>query len=151
MILNHKCCAAQGERAITLVEVVMAMAVSAVLMGAVAAGFIQCMKEAEWSAYSLAANSLAMQRLEQTRAAKWDRLADPIVDEVKSTNFPVEIKELDIPMVTKTNAVMATNYTTILTISTNPPLKMVRVDCVWRFMDRGTFTNTIATYRAPDQ
>ena len=31
----------------------------------------------------------------------------------------------------KTNIVYVTNYTSILTVSTNPPVKMVRVDCVW--------------------
>jgi hypothetical protein len=30
-------------------------------------------------------------------------------------------------------------------------LKQIRVDCVWRFMSRGLFTNTTLTYRAPDQ
>ena len=43
-------------------------------------GYLQAAVRAEWSAYSLAAQSLAVMRLEQSRAAKWDRLAYPPVD-----------------------------------------------------------------------
>ena len=92
----------------------------------------------------------AMRRLEQTRAAKWDPLAYPSVDDVVQSNFPVTITNLDIPL-NGTNAVYATNTTTITLISTNPPLKMVRVDCVWSVLSRGPFTNSLITYRAPDQ
>jgi hypothetical protein len=45
----------------------------------------------------------------------------------------------------------ATNTVTISTVSDDPPLKLIRVDCVWRFMSRGLFTNTKTAYRAPDQ
>jgi prepilin-type N-terminal cleavage/methylation domain-containing protein len=132
---------------ITLVEVVVAMAIGGLIMTAVTTGFIQCMRQAEWTSHCLAANSLAVQRLEQARAATWDRGAS--IDQVVSANFPADVEVLDIP-ISKTNIIYATNYTTILTISSNPPLKMIRVDCVWGFLNRGLFTNTIATYRAPD-
>jgi hypothetical protein len=36
-------------------------------------------------------------------------------------------------------------------ISSNPPLRQIRADCVWTFMNRRLFTNTIITLRAPDQ
>jgi hypothetical protein len=140
----------RSESGITLVEAVMAMAIGGLMMAGVTNGFIQCMRQAEWSSYSLAANSLAVQRLEQTRAAKWDRMASPTIDNLVSANFPADIEILDIP-ISHTNIVYATNYTTITTVLSNPPLRMVRVDCVWRFMNRGLFTNSIATYRAPDQ
>jgi len=45
----------------------------------------------------------------------------------------------------------ATNFTTITSVSANPPLKLIRVDCVWSFMKHGIFTNTLVSYRAPDQ
>jgi type II secretory pathway pseudopilin PulG len=138
---------AQG---ITLIEVVFAMGIGGLLMAGITNGFIQCMRQAEWSSYSLAANSLALQRLEQTRAATWDRFASPPNDQVVSANFPPDVQILDIP-ISKTNIVYATNYTTIQAVSTNPPLKLVRVDCVWRFLNRGLFTNTLVTYRAPNQ
>jgi hypothetical protein len=128
----------------------MAMAVSALTIGGIIAGYTMATRRAEWSAYSLAGHSLAMQKLEQTRAAKWDPQGWPAVDELVSTNFPVQIDVLDIP-ISGTNVVYATNTTTITTLSTSPPLKMIRVDCTWKFLSRGPFTNTIVTYRSADQ
>jgi Tfp pilus assembly protein PilV len=145
-----KCRVISRQSGITLVEALIAMMVGGLIMAGVSNGFIQCMRQAEWSSYSLAANSLAIQKLEQARAAKWDRLASPTIDNLISSNFPADVQILDIP-ISQTNIVYATNFTTILQISTNPPLRMVRVDCVWNFMSRGLFTNTVATYRAPDQ
>jgi prepilin-type N-terminal cleavage/methylation domain-containing protein len=135
----------------TLAEVVIATALAALVVGSSIYGYVIASRRAEWSAYSLAANSLAIQRLEQARAAKWDPLGFPPVDELVSTNFPVvSTNVLDIP-ISKTNIVYATNITTITVLSTNPPLKMIRVDCIWPFLNRGSFTNTVVTYRAPDQ
>ncbi len=137
-------------RAFTLVEVVLAVAVGAILISGMILGYVQAAIRAEWSAYSLSAQSLAVMRMEQTRAAKWDRLASPPVDQLVSSNLPPTVEVLDLP-IAGTNIVYATNFTTITTISTIPQLKMIQVDCVWAFGDRGNFTNTIVTYRAPDQ
>lgn len=134
----------------TLPELVIATAIAAISLSGVIYGYILSSQSAEWSAYNLAANSLAIQRLEQTRSAKWDRQASPPVDDVVPTNFPVVVEILDIP-ITKTNVVFATNLTTISTVSTLPPLKMIRVDCSWLFTSGRVFTNTVVTYRAPDQ
>ena len=134
--------------AFTLPELVISAAIAAVSVGGIIYGYVMSAQSAEWSAYHLAANSLALQKMEQARAAKWDRQATPIVDEL--TNFPVSVEVLDIP-ISGTNLVYATNVTTITTVSTIPPLKMIRVDCSWRFASRSVFTNTIVTYRAPDQ
>lgn len=139
-----------GCRAFTLAEVVITTAIAAIVMGGSVYGYLAAAQRAEWSAYSLAAHSLAMQRIEQARAAKWDPMAFPPVDELIPTNFPQQVNTLDIP-VSRTNVVYATNFTSISSISTNPSLKMIRVDCCWMFMSRGPFTNTVVTYRAPDQ
>jgi type II secretory pathway pseudopilin PulG len=136
--------------AFTLSEVVIALAILSLLVGGLVTGYVLSAQRAEWSAYSLAAHSLAMQRLEQTRAAKWDPLSWPPVDELVSSNFPPVVDLLDVP-VSGTNAVVATTTTTITTVSTDPPVKMIRVDTVWPFMDWGLSTNTLVTYRAPDQ
>jgi hypothetical protein len=138
------------NEAFTLAEVVIATALAALVVGGSIYGYVISAQRAEWSAYSLAAQSLAVQRMEQARAAKWDPLGYPPVDELVSSNFPVQVNVLDIP-ITKTNVICGTNYTVITTISANPPLKMVKVDCVWPFARRGLFTNTVATYRAADQ
>ncbi|HTG42936.1 MAG TPA: hypothetical protein VK633_00270 [Verrucomicrobiae bacterium] len=136
--------------AFTLAEVVITTAIAAAVVGGSIYGYVMAATRAEWSAYSLAANALAMQRIEQARAAKWDPMGYPPADELVATNFLPQINILDIP-VTRSNVVYATNITTILTIQTNPPLKMVRVDCYWQFMQRGLFTNSLVTYRAADQ
>jgi Tfp pilus assembly protein PilV len=137
--------------AFTLVEVMIAMSITVVSLAGVITGYIIATRQAEWSAYSLAAQSLATQRFEQTRAAKWDPRAWPAIDELTAANFPtVATNVLDMP-VSGTNVAYATNFTTIADVSSGGyPLKMVRVDCVWSFRQR-LFTNTIAAYRAPDQ
>lgn len=125
------------------------MAIWSLIAAAMINGYIMAAKRAEWSAYSFAAQSLALQRAEQCRAAKWDPKAYPPADELVDANFPARVETLDIP-ISGTNIVYATNYTRIRTISTNPQLKSIRVDCVWMFLTRGPFTNSILTYRAPD-
>jgi type II secretory pathway pseudopilin PulG len=137
-------------RAFTLVEALMAVFVLGVMITGVVAGFIQSHRTAEWSAYSLAAQSLAMQSLEQTRAAKWDLYKTTPVDQLVSSNFPNTTNVLDIP-ISGTNIVYARNRVTIRHVSTEPPLKEIYVECTWNFPNRGTCTNSILTYRAPDQ
>lgn len=138
------------SRAFTLAEVVIATGLSALAVGGTLYGYVMAVRRAEWSAHRLAAHSLAAGRVEQARAAKWDPLGYPPVDELVSSNFPVTVSVLDIP-ITRTNIAYATNVTTISLISTNPPLKMIRVDTSWIFPRGRAFTNTIVTYRAPDQ
>ena len=119
-------------------------------MGGSMYAYVMSTRRAEWSAFSLAAHSLAMQRVEQARAAKWDPMGFPPVDELVVTNFPTLVEVMDIP-VSGTNVAFATSITSIATISVNPPLKKVRVDCSWSFMNGKVFTNTVVVYRAPDQ
>src|SRR5688572_32083155 len=108
------------------------MAIAMLGIFAAVAGFLNAATQAEASAYVLAAQCQALERLEQVRAAKWDPNADPPVDQMITNNFPVLIKVLDIPK--KGFFVFATNYTSIKIISANPPLKMMRVDCVWPWL-----------------
>ncbi len=128
----------------------MATGLAVMVIGGSIYGYVMGARRAEWSAYRLAANSLALGRVEQARASKWDPQGYPAVDELVSSNFPITTNILDIP-ISRTNIVYATNVTTITVISTNPPLKMIRVDTSWRFLNRGNFTNTVVTYRAADQ
>jgi type II secretory pathway pseudopilin PulG len=136
--------------AFTLVEVVTATAIGSLAFGGIIYGYLLCAQRAEWAAFSLAAQSLASMRLEQARACKWDPRGWPPVDELVTENFPERAEVLDVP-VAGTNTVYATNTVTITQVSTTPPLKVIRVDCTWRFYRRGLFTNTVVTYRAPDQ
>ncbi len=116
----------------------------------IVSGFMQCHRTAEWSAYSLAAQSLASQPVERSRAAKWDPNKAVPVDQLVDSNFPPTVHILDVP-ISGTNVVFATNRTFIRLVATNPPLKEIYVECTWQFQERGVFTNVLLTYRAPDQ
>jgi prepilin-type N-terminal cleavage/methylation domain-containing protein len=140
----------------TLAEVVIALAISVMVFSGIIAGYVQSSRRAEWTGYSLAAQALSIQQLEQARAAKWDVLSVPAVDEI--TNLPlVNWSILDLP-VSGSNVVYATNFISIKTVSvaTNPPeaVRMVKVSTVWPFRKgRATtyYTNTLANYYAPDR
>jgi type II secretory pathway pseudopilin PulG len=134
--------------AFTLPEVVISLAIASISVGSIMYGYVISAKRAEWSGYSLNAHTLAMQALERARSARWDPTASPAVDMLTTNNFPRERVLMDMP-VTGTNAIYATNYITIATISSSPPVKMIRVDCVWHFMNGRLYTNTVASYRTP--
>jgi prepilin-type N-terminal cleavage/methylation domain-containing protein len=149
MLFPLKCCRRRVCRhGFTLIEVVITIGIVALVMHGTISGYVFSANRAEWSAYSLAAQSLAMQGVEQARAAKWDPQAWPVVDALGTTNY-TQVSVLDVP-VTGT-PVFATNYVSISTVSANPPLRELRTDCVWRLNERGPFTNSIVTLRAPDQ
>lgn len=131
-------------------EALVSMMLLGIMVTGVVSGFIQTHRMSEWATYDLAAQSLAMQPIEQSRAARWDPSKAIPLDELVSTNFPTTTNILDVP-IAGTNVVYATNQITIRTLSTDPPLKEISVQCTWRFFNQGVFTNTVFTYRAPDQ
>ena len=138
------------QKGLTIIEVTISVAIAAMTIIATVGGYVFTAKKSEMSGYALAAQSLAVQGVEQTRACKWDLSDVPIVDELVSGSFPPKIEILDLP-ITGTNVTYATNFTTIGVVSTDPPLKSVRVDCVWRFSaEQPLRTNTIVVYRGPD-
>jgi Tfp pilus assembly protein PilE len=134
----------------TLAEVVISVGIAAIGIGGIVWGYVATSHRAEWTTCSAAAHQMAMRCLEQTRAAKWDPLESPPLDELPAGTIITNTMPLDLPMVGNT-PLMATTVTTIEMVSANPLLKMVRVDCSWSLMSRGPFTNTVITYRAPDQ
>jgi len=140
----------RNQVGMTLAEVVISLGIGAMIFGGVLLGYVQSARRAEWSAYHLAAQAVAMQQLEAARAAKWDTQSAPPADLLVASNFPSTVEVLDVP-VSGTSAAFTTNFVFITTVSTNPPLKMIRVESIWTFHSRGLFTNTTATYRAPDQ
>lgn len=141
---------AGARSGISLVETLIAMLIVAVTIVATINGYVLASNRAEWSAYSLAAHSLVLQRLEQVRGATWNMTGEFPVDQLSDANFPVVNSVLDLPQ-SGSNSVTAVVTTTISTVSANPAIKAVRVDCVWPFRERGVFTNTIVTYRSPEQ
>ncbi len=160
----------------SLIELVLAVAVFGLVCGLMLNCYIQAGVNAEWSGYSLAAESLGMDQVEQARQAKWDSisgsgscnylLALNLLGKNLSTNLGAgtitltgyTTNILDIPYATSTNYVIATNYvsTQIFNLNNNPnnaQICMLQVQTVWPFNYRSTnvtyFTNTIATYLAP--
>lgn len=152
MSLNF--CMSVGRRTasgFTLSEVVISIMLSGILFGGLISGYIFSARRVEWSAHSLAAQSLAVQGIEQARAAQWDAGVWPVVDQLPPTNF-TRVEILDLPASGGQTA-YATNFISVTTVSTNPPLREIRVDCVWLFAGRDArlYTNSVVTYRASDQ
>ena len=158
---------------LTLVEVVISLAIVALLFGSIIQGYVTSGKLTEWSGYSLAAQSLAVQTLEQARSATWD----PQMNKCEVTNIPLQgatlacasggnwtnysgyqTSILDVPWKSN-NFVMATNFVNFRMVSfasnTNVQAILARVDTVWQFTGWGfanvmTYTNTVCTFLAPD-
>ena len=146
--------ASSRRRGFTLTEVVVSLGVAVLAFSGVMYGYVMTTDQGEWSSYSLAAHSVAMQGIEEARAAKWDPQAWPPVDELGVTNFN-QVVTLDVP-VAGGNRLLATNYVSITTMSAVPPLRQLRADCVWmlpyrKHGVRGPFTNSVVTLRAADQ
>ena len=142
--------ALRKRQGICLSEVVISIAVSALMVAGLVSSYVLSARSADYISHSTAADAAAQARLEQTRAAKWDTAATPACDELMSGNFPVQVVPLQVPVV-GTGRLYGTNRATIVTVSTDPPLKMVQVDCVWSYPTRGPFTNSVVMYRSPDQ
>jgi type II secretory pathway pseudopilin PulG len=156
-------------RAFTLAEVMIALGIVTLMFGGIITAYIQSARQAEWAGYSLAAQGLGIQQIEQARSAVWDTS----IGKNEMTNLTLmgwtynaatgvgtgyATNMLDLP-VSGTNTVYATNYVTLKMFwvngVSNPPvqMQMLTVDTVWPFKSySGTrlFTNRTATYYAPD-
>ena len=115
-------------------------------------GYVQTNYRAEWSSMSLAAQSSAVEAIEQARAAPFD-LHVTQDDPLQPTNY-IRTNTLLIPSNGKSVAI--TNYVSVTNILTNLfiPLRQYRADCWWQFPPNtnGTwFSNTVITWRAPDE
>ncbi len=134
----------------TLVEVVVALAITGLTVGGIISGYIYCTTSAVKAELVQAASARALERIEQARSAQWDTAGSTNVDQLVATNFPNEVVSLDTPG-TNWGGTSATIVTTISQISVNPPIRGIRVDCIWQFRGAEWITNTIETIRAPDQ
>ena len=125
-----------GRGAFTIIEVVFATAIAALVLAGMFRGYNMAGQKAQFSAWSLAANTTAMRQMEQVIAATW----------IPSyTNFSSNANQLFSPSLTNPvtgnlclpsangNVVTCTNYTTITQVSTTPPYAMIEVQCVWGF------------------
>jgi type II secretory pathway pseudopilin PulG len=137
-----------NDRAFTLTEVLISSAIAALTIAGIITGYVQTAKRAEWTGYSLAAHSAALQIIERARAAKWDPAADPAVDFMVNSEFPTSVVIMDVP-VSGTNMVYVTNTINITMASVSPPVKMIRVDATWQHVNGKVYTNTLVSYRSP--
>jgi hypothetical protein len=150
----------------SLAEVVMAVFVSMLLFGGMINAYINVTRNAQWAGFSLAAQALATQTLEQARSGVWD----PTIPKNEVSNMVAGLNSysyssgvatgyswtnLDIP-VNGGNYVRATNFVTLSSVPGLPSgvsMQMIQINTVWPFT-RGTttilYTNTVVTYMAPD-
>src|SRR4051812_11128755 len=122
----------RGVTAFTLAEVVVCLAIMALVFGGIITGYMQGAYRAEWAGYNLAAQALAMQQLEQAKTAVWDNTHNEF------TNILLQTwATLDLP-INGTNRVYVTNYVQVTTnqVSSSPLLYiyMVKVDTVWPYL-----------------
>jgi prepilin-type N-terminal cleavage/methylation domain-containing protein len=164
LILNRQNKAHPAGRlpnAFTLVEVMVALLIFGMVSAGILWGYVQANRLAEWSSMSLGAQSYAAQGIEQARSAKWDTAAYNIVSadflpvptsgaSIGTTNY-TQIDTNDVPQ--SGAPLLLTNVVTISNVLTNGPyLRMIRSDVYWRFpLTRKMYTNTIITFRSPDQ
>jgi len=150
---NH-CGLRRAARGFTLVEVAMSMAMFGMVIEGALLGYVKFTQQAEWNAHALSAQSLASQGAEQARAAKWNPSQWPqgvgpgLSDELGTTNYQ-QVCALDVFM--DGHPMTVTNFVQVNQVSNNPPLREIRSDCVWSFMGRGPFTNSVILMRAADQ
>jgi hypothetical protein len=133
----------------TLVEVIVALAISGLMMAGIVTGYIFCTTSTVKDSLYMAANARAMERIEETRCARWDTSSLPAVDQLVATNFPDKVVTLDMSG-SGSGSVLATIKTDISQISLSPPLRRIHVDCIWQFKGVEFVTNSIETCRAPD-
>ena len=159
----------RSESGFSLTEAVMAVFVMALLLGGIIMTYVRSSYCAEWSGYSLEAQSLSVQSIEQARAAVWDyslgkneltnlNLLGWTYNPATGTGSGYSWMAMDLA-ITGTNSTIVTNYITIRLVylngNTNPPVQvqMVTVDTVWPhtvYGQRRYFTNRTASYIGPD-
>lgn len=139
----------KGGHAFTLIEIAVALAVAALVMGGMFKGYTMASRRAQFSSFQLAANAMAIQQMESIVAATWVISGTSVTNIFSPSLTNIQVNALCVPS-SGTNLVYGTNYATVTQLSTYPPYVQVKVSCVWNFMGMGLFTNTVAVLRSPD-
>jgi hypothetical protein len=156
----------------TLVEVMTSLAITMLIFSGVLVSYIFVGRQAVWSGYRLAAESLTIMSLEQARGAVWD--ATTGLNQVTNLNLNGWVwtpsgtngagtgtgwmtNILDVPLQATNNIIIATNFVTITlffeALRPTVPLQEVSVSTVWSVYGFGgtrLFTNQTASYYALD-
>jgi len=140
----------RGRAGMTLVEVAVALAITGLMVAGIVTGYIFCTTSTVKDSLYMAGNARAMERLEETRSAIWAPFRGDPEDDLVATNFPDKVVTLDLSG-SGSDTTSATLKTDISQISLSPPVRRIRVDCIWQFRGVELITNTIETIRAPDQ
>ena len=138
--------------AFTIAEVLVCFAIMGLVIGGILTAYTNTAKFTERAGYNLAAQAQAVQVMERVRAAVWDTQVTPNVD--YTTNLPaVTTNIMELP-IAGTNVVWATNTLSVTTLIVNTNLgvvlKIIQVTTTWPW-NGAVQSNTIVTYRAPDQ
>jgi len=131
----------------TLIEVILSLLVATVGMGGMIQGYILAAKRVDWTVKSAAAQASAINGYERTMAATWTVNSLNLSDQLVAGNFPPQPVQLAVAD-TGSAPATATNFTTITQFTTTPPLRLVRVDCIWRTQGK-VYTNSMMAFRAP--
>ncbi len=140
-----------ANTAFTLVEVVVSIAILALVMAGMISGYVQTNYRAEWSSMSLDAQSFATEAIEQVRAAQWSLNGGTATNQLQ--RLPAKSYQTNTMLIPSTGRL--TNVVTTISvtnISINPALYQFSASCVWYFPGKTrSFTNTVITCRAPDR
>jgi len=171
----HKRARYSHADAFSLVEALFAITILALSIGGIVYGYAQVTRLAQWSSMSEAAQSYALQGMEQARAAQWnpwDYTTNTGPWSENQITVPSVITQqdlLDIPIkgnpfstnaggAFTNTAFFATNYITITQVTNYQGgafaanLRQIRSVCYWTFPYTGRqFSNTVITLRASDE
>jgi type II secretory pathway pseudopilin PulG len=162
MLLQTKNLKADRASGFALGETLIAFAILSIVFAGLIYGYVQANRMAEWTSMSLAAQSYASEGAEQARAADWRPRDWPVtngygtMDELTTNTMIITNDIMDVPIKgSPTNSDFAfwvTNYISVQTYSTNPPIRQIRSDCKWTFPLTGRVqSNTVILLRAGDQ
>ncbi|MGA2246889.1 MAG: prepilin-type N-terminal cleavage/methylation domain-containing protein [Verrucomicrobiota bacterium] len=145
-----------SQAGFTLIEVLISFFIFGIVIAGLIYGYIQMNRMATWASWSLAAQSLASEGMEEARGAQWNELGGndqwPPTTNSSGSITPYQNTNCSLDVPSTGTPIWVTNFITISTISVAPPLRMIRSDCVWTFPFTGQpWTNTVITLRAPDQ
>ncbi|HTQ51548.1 MAG TPA: prepilin-type N-terminal cleavage/methylation domain-containing protein [Candidatus Acidoferrales bacterium] len=148
-----------SQAAYSLIEVVISIAILAMVMSGLVYGYVEANWSALWSSMSLSAQSYASEGAEQARATDWRPRDYPAasgygtMDEWPSGTTQTLTNYMDIPGDNGSGQTFrVTNIVSVTTATVNPPLRQIRSDCIWKFpRENKYYTNTVILLRTSDQ
>jgi prepilin-type N-terminal cleavage/methylation domain-containing protein len=151
MTFNLEQIAVRGARAaFTLMEVLISLVIFALVAAGMVYGYVQSNRFAEWSEMSLAAQSIASEGVEQARSAVWQTSTATNIDDLPAPATYIRTNYIEVP--TSGQTLTVTNYISVTTVTANPPVRQIFVQCMWQFpLTRKWFTNTVVAQRAEIQ